>query len=144
MFAAGCRRWASRALLLAVLLMLTPIGCLTVLQPAGQAPDADGDADTTVENTPPVADAGESQTATVGDLVILDGTGSGDADGDRLLYMWRQVSGEPEVTMEDSFSSRPRFLVPEMLTETAVLTFRLTVVDGLAVDFDEVSVTMGP
>ncbi len=39
-------------------------------------------------NTPPVANAGLDQTVTVGDTVALDGSGSSDADGDPLTYIW--------------------------------------------------------
>ena len=43
-------------------------------------------------NTPPVADAGQDQTVTVGQTVILDGSGSFDADGDPLMFAWSFVS----------------------------------------------------
>jgi K319L-like, PKD domain/PKD domain len=40
------------------------------------------------ENSPPVADAGPDQTARVTDVVILDGSGSHDVDGDPLTFSW--------------------------------------------------------
>lgn len=43
---------------------------------------------TVVVNTPPVANAGPDQTVTVGDTVMLDGSGSNDADGDPLTFSW--------------------------------------------------------
>jgi len=98
----------------------------------------------TPANSAPVADAGSDQTAVAGDLVVLDGTGSSDPDADRLAFIWRQVSGTPEVLLEDGFSSRPRFRAPDGLTGPVTLTFRLTVADGFAVAFDEVSVTIAP
>ncbi len=39
-------------------------------------------------NNPPTADAGPDQSATVGDAVTLDGSGSSDPDADALSYAW--------------------------------------------------------
>jgi len=44
------------------------------------------------ENQSPIADAGPDQTVLVHDTVNLDGSGSTDADGDRLSYHWAFVS----------------------------------------------------
>jgi hypothetical protein len=44
------------------------------------------------ENVPPVADAGLSQSILVGHEVLLDGSGSGDANGDVLTFSWSVVS----------------------------------------------------
>ena len=46
----------------------------------------------TTDNTPPVAEAGPNQSRFVTDLVNLDGSGSSDADGDELTYLWAFVS----------------------------------------------------
>jgi hypothetical protein len=43
---------------------------------------------TTRRNTAPVANAGADQSAQVGTVVQLDGSGSSDADGDALTYAW--------------------------------------------------------
>ncbi|MFQ5668672.1 MAG: PKD domain-containing protein, partial [Candidatus Binatia bacterium] len=43
-------------------------------------------------NTAPVADAGADQTASVGSLVTLSGSGSFDANGDSLTYSWQFAS----------------------------------------------------
>ena len=43
-------------------------------------------------NTMPVADAGEDQTVTAGESVMLDGSGSSDEDGDSLTYSWTLTS----------------------------------------------------
>ena len=42
----------------------------------------------TTENSRPVASAGPDQTAPIDATVLLDGTGSSDADGDPLAYQW--------------------------------------------------------
>ncbi|WP_395339910.1 PKD domain-containing protein [Ningiella sp. W23] len=44
------------------------------------------------ENQPPVADAGNNQSVTVGDNVILNGSGSSDPDGDAITYSWTIAS----------------------------------------------------
>ncbi len=115
--------------------------------PAGATDESQGlDANTpaSVENHAPVADAGPDQIASAGEQVVLDGTGTRDEDHDELMYFWEQIDGEPEITLEDAFSSRPRFFVPEDLAAESQVTFRLTVVDGHAVSTDEVVVTLRP
>ncbi len=141
MFAAYRPRWRPLATLLMILALSG--GCLQDAGPADQAADPNA-ADAVVQNSPPVADAGADQNAAVGALVVLDGTGSSDADRDELVYIWRQIGGQPEVTLQNGFSSRPSFFVPSGITAQTVLTFRLTVVDGFAADFDDVTVTIRP
>jgi len=136
------RGWPAPAGLLVAVLTW---GCLP---PAPEATDsatpADGSADGTADlNQRPVADAGQDQTATAGATVRLDGTGSADADGDQLLFVWQQIDGEPNAELQGAFSSRPRFRAPQVAVET-VLTFRLTVVDGTWASADEVRVTVRP
>ncbi|HUU97166.1 MAG TPA: PKD domain-containing protein [Phycisphaerae bacterium] len=138
----GSRGWSAPAGLLVAVLTW---GCLP---PAPVVTDgatpADGSADGTADqNQRPVADAGQDQTATAGTTVRLDGTGSADADGDQLLFIWQQIDGEPDAELEGVFSSRPRFNAPQVSVET-VLTFRLTVVDGTWAAADEVRVTVRP
>ena len=79
-------------------------------------------------NHPPVADAGADQTADVMDEVTLDGSGSSDADGDELNYLWTQVKG-PKVGLSSLVEVQPTF-VP---IEVGVYQFELTVDDGKSV-----------
>lgn len=117
-------------------------GCPT---PSATIPDTtQGVEEEEVPNSAPTAAAGPDQSVLAGDAVFLTGSDSSDPDEDRLVFIWRQVSGEPEVTLEDGGSSRPSFFAPDGIEETTVLTFRLTVADGFAVDFDEVSITVVP
>lgn len=142
MFSAGLLRWQVAVILFMGVALLG--GCPETQEPEDQTPEPNAIPDTTPANESPVADAGDDQTASAGDLVVLDGNSSSDADGDRLAFFWRQTDGDLDIVLEDGFSSRPRFFVPNIVTEETVLTFRLTVIDGFAVDFDEVSVTIRP
>jgi len=47
---------------------------------------------TVVINTAPVASAGPDQNVSVGDVVVLDGSGSTDAEGDILTFSWSLTS----------------------------------------------------
>ena len=62
---------------------------------------------TAAANVPPVADAGSDQTVLVTDAVMLDGSGSSDADGDELTFSW-------------SFTSLPAGSVAELSDTSAV------------------------
>jgi hypothetical protein len=88
-----------------------------------------------------VADAGQDRTAIAGATVYLDGTGSADADGDQLLFVWQRIEGEPHAGLEGVFSSRTRFNAPQVTVAT-VLAFRLIVVDGVWAAADEVRVAV--
>ena len=89
---------------------------------------------TEAENHPPMAHAGDDQEVATGALVILDGSGSRDPDGDdnALTYSW-------EHTRTDGISTTPATAIalthadtvsPTFPTTTAgVLTFTLTVTD---------------
>jgi len=79
----------------------------------------DSPADTvtiTAENTAPVANAGPDQNVAPSDLVQLDGTGSSDANGDSLTYVWSftSVPGGSAVTigsLSDATVANPSFTV---------------------------------
>lgn len=126
-------------------------GCPVMLPQSGTGGSTEttgtSDAQTGTSTTPtqhaPVADAGEAITASSGALVVLDGTGTQDEDGDPLIFIWRQMDGTPTVTLEDAFSSRPRFFAPDV-SESTTLTFELIVTDGFFADTDQVSVTINP
>ena len=79
------------------------------------------------QNEAPVAEAGVDQDNVIpGNSINLDGTGSSDADGDPLTYMWTQVSGTP-VTFNDPTSATPAFEAPG---GGGALVFQLVVNDG--------------
>ncbi len=67
-----------------------------------------------VGNTAPVARAGEDAFPHVGDTLNLDGTASGDADGDAISYNWSIVSGSPDgILLGDTTVARPDIEVLE-------------------------------
>ncbi len=92
-----------------------------------------------IENRPPTASA----TATAppifrGQIVVLDGTGSGDPDGDSLTFSWSKVSG-PEVTLTGANTATASFIP----TELGTYVFNLTVDDGFG-GIGETSVAVTP
>ena len=90
--------------------------------------------------SPPVASAGPDIRALEGETVVLDGTGSSDADGDPLRYAWTIVGAPVEtVVLQDADTATPSFVPPDAGT----YTFRLTVSDGLnAPVSDDIVVTV--
>jgi hypothetical protein len=80
------------------------------------------------QNQPPVAHAGADQQVGEGLQVILDASGSSDADDGIAAYQWRQVSG-PVVTLSDAGAVQPSFTTPDVGPEGASLVFRLTISD---------------
>ncbi|WP_243058324.1 PKD domain-containing protein [Nocardioides sp. SR21] len=86
--------------------------------------------------TPPVARAGDDQVVAAGQYVTLDGTASGDSDGDSLTYAWTQISGPP-VTLGGANTASPTFSAP---TDPTNLSFRLTVSDGQSGVIDDMAV----
>ncbi len=94
-----------------------------------------------IDNLPPMADAGADRTVVEGTTVVLDGTGSSDPDGDALTFFWTQTKGT-SVTLSDDTSSRPTFVTNPVDDGSAALTFQLTVRDADNLDTDEVVITI--
>jgi len=65
------------------------------------------------ENHPPVANAGPDQTANVGNVVHLNGSGSSDMDGDPLTYRWSLISvpGGSSAALSNATAVQPTFVV---------------------------------
>ncbi|HEX2042258.1 MAG TPA: PKD domain-containing protein, partial [Acidimicrobiales bacterium] len=109
----------------------------------GRATSAPDTVSVTTANRPPVADAGADAAVTVGDTVVLDGTGSSDPDGDPLTYSWRLLSmpAGSAAALEDSSSTKPRFVADRAGAYEA----ELVVSDGKADSSpDVVNVTAAP
>ncbi|MCK4827095.1 PKD domain-containing protein, partial [bacterium] len=91
------------------------------------------------ENTPPVAEAGQDDTVSVGATVTLDGSGSSDANDDLLSFQWSFTSkpSESSVTLSDSTIENPTFVADV----NGFYDIQLIVNDG-TVDSDPDTVTI--
>jgi MYXO-CTERM domain-containing protein len=90
---------------------------------------------------PPVPNAGPDRTVDERTVVTLDGSGSYDPDGERLLYGWQQLSGPP-VEIHGHYSSpMATFTAPEVTSDT-VFTFQIRVSDGTPYRTDTVDITV--
>jgi len=94
-----------------------------------------------VTNDAPVAEAGSAILAWFDESVTLNGAGSSDPEGMPLTYSWVQVPTPPDpmVTLTDADTAWPCFTAPD---ESAMLTFELTVSDGVLSDTDQIVVTV--
>ena len=77
----------------------------------------------------PSADAGSDRGVTEGDSVILDGSGSFDADGDIVSYYWELISPDVELAITNADESQASFIAPLVDGDTAYV-FQLTVIDN--------------
>ena len=88
-----------------------------------------GDKSSGPDNSEPIADAGEDVTAQTGQLSKLDGSGSSDADGDSLSFVWRELKVNPvSGLLPDSTATSPTF-TPDV---PGTYLFTLIVTDGQA------------
>jgi hypothetical protein len=79
-------------------------------------------------NTPPLADAGPNRQVTAGSTVTLDGSGSADADGDPLTYLWTLESrpADSQAILSSMTAATPTFTADVAGT----YVFSLVVNDG--------------
>lgn len=81
-------------------------------------------------NSPPVADAGFDKSGHVGETVTLDGSGSGDVDGNPLTYQW-SLAAKPTgsaATLLNPTTTMPSLTIDKAGTYVA----QLVVNDGIA------------
>ena len=83
-----------------------------------------------VSNVAPIANAGPGQTVTAGTTVTLNGSGSSDADGNPLTYLWSFVSipAGSGTTLTGPTTVKPTFLADK----TGQYVAQLIVNDGVA------------
>ncbi|EGG43071.1 Hypothetical protein Nlim_0026 [Candidatus Nitrosarchaeum limnium SFB1] len=98
-----------------------------------------------VLNLPIVADAGPDQIVNEKIKVSLDGSKSNDPEGQKLSFMWTQVSGD-KVVLSSTSSKTVSFTSPTVLNgEVKVLVFELKVFDDNGrSSMDTVTVTVDP
>jgi hypothetical protein len=77
-------------------------------------------------NLPPVANAGVEQTVRVGDTVTVSGSGSTDANGDDLTYLWTWTSNPGNAILTGASTVSPSF-TPSL---AGIYVLTLTVTDG--------------
>lgn len=87
----------------------------------------------------PVAQVAQNTVVGSGSFVQFNASGSTDADGDTLSFSWTQTGGPRVLTSAYTNTARPMFMFPEVQKD-AVLTFQLTVSDGLLSTTRSVSV----
>lgn len=99
----------------------------------------------TTENTAPAVNAGPDQNVSTGALVILDGSGSTDADGDLLTYSWSFSStpGGSSATLSDPSIANPSFTTDVDGTYVISLVVNDGTVDSAA-DTVTITATLAP
>ena len=85
-----------------------------------------------------IANAGQDQNVTTGDVVTLDGTNSANTAGNTLTYSWAKTSG-PAVTLNGAMTAQPTFTAP---SSPGSIIFTLTVSDGTSEKTDTVTITV--
>ncbi|MES2466425.1 MAG: choice-of-anchor tandem repeat GloVer-containing protein [Verrucomicrobiota bacterium] len=93
-------------------------------------------------DTSPVGHAGLDFSVNEGQLTLLDGSQSSDADNDVLAYAWTQLPGGAPVTLTNANTTQPTFTAPAVAIGGETLSFQLTVTAEGKSSTDTVSVTV--
>ena len=91
-------------------------------------------------DNPPVVYARADQAVHTGASVTLDGSGSGDPDGNPISFSWKQVLGPP-VLLSSTSEAIVTFAAP---TNGTTLAFELTVSNGQRSSVGKVAVSVHP
>jgi hypothetical protein len=118
--------------------------------------DSDGDGTTNLEeylagtdptgsggvvNNPPAVVIADVGAVTGRSSVTLSAAGSSDPEGETITYLWVQTSGAA-VILNNASSAEATFVAPDVAEAGEVLTFDLTVSDGVLETTESVDVTV--
>jgi len=121
--------------------LVMEFGDAVIVQSSGSSSTSD----TSDNNIPPTADAGDNQTVMEFDKVTLDSSSSTDSDGTIMSFKWTQVFGT-SVTLSSMTHPSPMFNAPNVDTQDPlqnILTFMLAVVDNSSgTGSDKVNITV--
>jgi len=81
-----------------------------------------------LNNQPPIANAGPNQTVSEGTVVTLSAKNSSDSEGNIASYFWEQTRG-PSVQLSNFQGMETTFVAPDVSSWGATLSFRLAVLD---------------
>ena len=81
-----------------------------------------------LNNQPPIANAGPNQTVSEGTVVTLSAKNSSDSEGKIASYFWEQTRG-PSVQLSNFRGMETTFVAPDVSSWGATLSFRLAVLD---------------
>jgi len=82
----------------------------------------------TENNIPPSSEAGDTQTVSPGDFVVLGGSDSFDPDDGIFYYKWLQLTGRP-VELSNPYDVKTRFIAHNVEGKGESLVFELQVTD---------------
>ena len=118
------------------------LACLALAMSAcGGGGDGNNNGGNQGGNSTPTANAGADQNVDELGVVQLIGMGN-DLDGDTLSYSWAQTAGTG-VTITNGNTAMASFTAPDVVAGSPeMLTFQLTVSDGMASSTDSVNVTV--
>jgi len=127
------------------LICLVVVFCMLLVLTA--CSDSSSGRTSAVPNAPPISNAGVDQIVASLATVTLDGSGSSDVEDDAqstaLTYLWQQTdSTNNPVTLSANNAQAVTFSAPQ-LSQTAILTFNLTVTDsGGKTHHDSINITV--
>ena len=96
------------------------------------------------EHPAAIAETENTEKVYEGDIVVLNGSGSTDSDGNIDSFLWEQISGSTTITLSDIRVQIPHFTAPEVPDEE-LYVFRLKVTDNNGYSgYDTVLININP